>query len=49
MFNKAVIDLLFILLLSFVALFFLAFVQVNEPTKKDANANNDNVYLTVVG
>ena len=45
MFNKAVIDLLFILLLSFVALFFLAFVQVNEPTKKDANANNDNHIL----
>lgn len=45
MFNKTVVDLLFILLMTFVALFFLALVQVNEPVKEKANANNDNNIL----
>lgn len=45
MFNKTVVDLLFILLMTFVALFFLAFVQVNEPVEEKANANNDNNIL----
>ena len=45
MFNKVVVDLLFILLMTFVALFFLALVQVNEPVEEKASANNDNNIL----
>jgi uncharacterized protein YfaP (DUF2135 family) len=45
MFNKVVVDILFILLMSFVALFFLAFVQINKPVEEEANAKNDNNIL----
>lgn len=45
MFNKVVIDVLFILLMSFVALFFLAFIQINKPVKEESNAKNDNNIL----
>lgn len=43
--NNVVIDLLFNLLLSFVALFFLAFVMVNDPKEKEEAAKNDNNIL----
>lgn len=45
MFSKTVVDLLFILLLIFVCLFFLAFVQINKPVEEQSNANNDNNIL----
>lgn len=45
MFNKVTIDLLFNLLLNFVALFFLAFVMVSEKKQKEEEAINDNNIL----
>lgn len=42
MFSKTTIDLLFNLLLIFVCLFFLAFIQINDSENDDANIDNKN-------
>lgn len=47
MFNKVTIDLLFNLLLSFVVLFFLSFILINETETKSNTVNDNNILITM--
>lgn len=46
--HNVIVDLLFILLLIFISLFFLSFAMVNEPKEKEDQAKNDNNILVTM-